>query len=191
MEIKTSTVDWSKSEIMERARQLGYKYLQETYYCPQATLAALQDVFRVKDDNIFKACFGFHGGGGDSCDGDCGALVGGIIMINYFFGRIRTEFDLRIENCQATGMVKRLHECFEEEYGGVRCRDVHRKVFGREFNLWDEEDHKTFLKMGGLTEKCPEVVGRGAAWAAGIIWDQFHREDRNTTIWDQLHRGQK
>jgi C_GCAxxG_C_C family probable redox protein len=179
MQIKTSTIGWTKPEIVEMARLLGYKYEQESHYCPQATLAALQDVFHVKDDNIFKACFGFHGGGGDSNDSACGALVGGTIMISYFFGRTRAEFDLRIENCQATGMVKKLHEYFEEEYGGIRCRDVHRKMFGREFNVWDENDLQAFLEMGGHTEKCPEVVGKGAAWAAGIIWDQLHQEHRN------------
>ena len=182
MEIKTTTVDWSKSELMERARQLGYKYEQESHYCPQATLAALQDVFHVKDDNIFKSCFGFHGGGGDSNDGACGALVAGTIMISYFFGRTRSEFDLRIMNCHATGIVKKLHEYFEEEYGGIRCRDVHRKIFGREFNVWDEKDLQTFLDMGGHTEKCPEVVGKGAAWAAGLIWDELHREDRTKRV---------
>ena len=178
MDLLTSLLDCSKEEIMEMARQLGYKYEQEAHYCPQATLAALQDVFHFRDDNIFKSCFGFHGGGGDSNDGACGALAAGTIAISHFFGRTRTEFDLRISNCHATGVVKRLHEYFEEEYGGIRCRDVHKKVFGREFNVWDEQDLQIFLEMGGHDKKCPEVVGRGAAWAAGIIWDELHREGR-------------
>ena len=178
MDIKTSTVSMNKKQVMELAQQLGYRYEQESHYCPQATLAALMDVFNFNDDTLFKSCFGFHGGGGDSNDGACGALVAGTIAISFFFGRTRSEFDLRIQNCQATGLVKRLHECFEEEYGGIRCRDVHRKLFGREFNVWDEEDLKVFLDMGAHETKCPEAVGKGAAWAAGIIWEELQRESR-------------
>jgi len=163
---------------MRLAYQLGYQYEQESHYCPQATLAALMDVFHFRDDTLFKSCFGFHGGGGDSNDGACGALVGGTIALSYFFGRTRSEFDLRIANCQVSGLVKRLHEYFEQEYGGIRCRDVHRKMFGREFNGWDQKDLQTFLDMGGHETKCPEVVGKGAAWAAGLLWEELHRESR-------------
>jgi hypothetical protein len=178
MKIETSTVEWSKEEMMERARKLGYMYEQQSHYCPQATLAALMDVFHIHDDTLFKSCFGFHGGGGDSNDGACGSLVAGTIIISYFFGRTRPEFDLRIENCHATGLVKRLHEYFEEEYGGIRCRDVHKAVFGREFNVWDEKDLEEFLAMGAHEKQCPEVVGKGAAWAVDILWDELNREGR-------------
>ena len=182
MDVKTSTVNMNKKQVMKLAEQLGYRYEQESHYCPQATLAALMDVFHFDDDTLFKSCFGFHGGGGDSNDGPCGALVAGTIAISYFFGRTRSEFDLRIQNCQATGLVKRLHEYFEEEYGGIRCRDVHRKLFGREFNVWDEEDLKVFLDMGAHERQCPEAVGKGAAWAAGIIWEELHRESRTERV---------
>ena len=175
MEIKTSTAGWSKSEFVERARQLAYKYEEESYYCSQATLAALQDVFHIKNDDIFKASFGFCGGGANSSNGTCGSLVAGTIIISYFFGRSRTEFDLRIDNCHAKGILKRLYKYFEEEYNGIRCRDVQRKIFGREFNLEDEKEQQIFLDMGGHTTKGPEVVGKGAAWASGLIWDEFHR----------------
>jgi len=175
---KISTTVLSKTDIMKRARELGFAYEKESHYCPQATLAALMDVFNFRDDTLFRSCFGFHGGGGDSNDGACGALVGGTIAISYFFGRTRSEFDLRISNCHATGLVMRLHESFKEEYGGIRCREVHRAVFGREFNVWDEKELEEFLAMGAHEEKCPKVVGNGAAWAAGILWDELHREDR-------------
>ena len=102
----------------------------------------------------------------------------GTIAISYFFGRTRPEFDLRIENCHATGLVKRLHEFFEDEYGGIRCRDVHKAVFGREFNVWDDKDLEEFLAMGAHEKQCPEVVGKGAAWAVGILWDELNREER-------------
>jgi C_GCAxxG_C_C family probable redox protein len=182
MDAKTSTVDMDKNETTRLAYELGFNYERESHYCPQATLAALMDVFHFKDDSLFKSSFGFHGGGGDSNDGACGALVGGTIAIGYFFGSTRSEFDLRIQNCQATGLVKRLHEYFEQEYGGIRCRDVHRKLFGREFDVWDEEDLQTFLAMGAHETKCPRAVAQGAAWAAGIIWEELHRKGRTARV---------
>ena len=182
MHLTSSIIRSSKEELMETARKLGEEYEREAHYCPQATLAALMDVLHFRDDTLFRSCFGFHGGGGDSNDGACGALIAGTIAISYLFGRTRTEFDLRISNCQATGLVKRLHEYFEEEYGGIRCRDVHRKLFGREFNVWDEEDLRIFLEMGAHEKQCPLVVGQGAAWATGIIWDELHRESRAARV---------
>lgn len=176
--VLSSIIKSSKEELMDAARKLGEEYEREAHYCPQATLAALMDVLHFKDDTLFRSCFGFHGGGGDSNDGACGALVGGTIAISYFFGRTRSEFDLRIPNCQATGLVKRLHEYFEEEFGGIRCRDVHEKLFGREFDVWDEEDLRVFLEMGAHERQCPQVVGQGAAWAVGLIWDELNRESR-------------
>ena len=177
-DLKTTTVDISKSELMENARMLGYKYEQDSYMCPQATLAALMDVFHIRDDNLFKAAFGFHGGGARTSKGLCGSLVGGILMISYFFGRNRTEFDLKMQNDQATGINWRLMKYFEEEYGGIQCIDIHKKLFGRTFDLWDPKEKKIFLDMGGHTKKCPEVIGKGAAWTAGLLWDEFVREER-------------
>ena len=141
-------------------------------------LAALQDVFQMRDNNIFKACCGFGGGGGDSGMAACGALAGGTLAISYFFGRTRVEFNLRIENLHVMGLVMRLHEYFEEEYGSIQCRDVQKKVFGRVFDWWNKEEIKTAQKMGADVDKCPQVVANGAAWAAGIIWDELHNKER-------------
>ena len=54
MNVKTSTVELGKEQTMKLAQELGYKYEQESHYCPQATLAALMDVFHFKDDTLFK-----------------------------------------------------------------------------------------------------------------------------------------
>lgn len=104
----------------------------------------------------------------------------GVLAISYFFGRTRSEFDLKVPNCQATGIVKRLHEYFEAEYGGIRCRDIQKKMFGREFMVWDEKQLKEFLDLGAHEKQCPTVVSRGAGWAVGLIIDEMKRKDRIT-----------
>ena len=50
-------------------------------------------------------------------------------------------------------MACALHDKFIEEYGTIICRDIHCKIFGRIFNLWDPEDKKAFeefykIKLG-------------------------------------------
>jgi hypothetical protein len=176
--IKTSIISLSKEELMEQARALGAEYERRAHYCPQATLAALMDALHFRDDTLFRSSFGFHGGGGDTNDGACGGLIAGTMAVSYFFGRTRSEFDLCVSNCHATGLVKKLHDLFETEFGGIRCRDVHKKLFGREFNVWEPNDLNSFLDMGAHEKQCPETVGKAAAWTVGIIWDEMHREER-------------
>jgi hypothetical protein len=141
---KTSTILLSRSEIMKRARSLGFAYEKESHNCPQATRAALMDVFNFRDDTLSGPA----------------------------------SVSTAAEETATTGLVMRLLELFKEEYGGIRCRDVHRAVFGREFNVWDEKELEEFLAMGAHEEKCPKVVGNGAARGSGILWDELHSEER-------------
>ncbi len=182
MKIKSSITTYSREQAREMAYQLGREYEKKAHYCPQASLAALQDVFHFKDDALFKSLFGFHGGAGDSGIGMCGALVGGVAALSYFFGRTRSEFDLAIGNCHATGLVKKLVDLFNKEFEGIRCRDCQKKMFGRELDFWKEEDLVLFEEMNGHGEKCPHVVGTGASLAAGVIWDELHNPERIAKI---------
>jgi hypothetical protein len=95
----------NREEAIQLAYDLGHLYELGAHYCPQASLAALMDVFHIRDDTLFKSVFGFHGGSGNSGIGPCGALAGGITAIGYFYGRCRTEFDMMVENCTATPLV--------------------------------------------------------------------------------------
>jgi len=173
MEFKYSVKPRSREEVVDQVYALGYEYERTAHYCPQASLAALMDVFGIKSDILFKSLFAFHGGGGNRGIGMCGALVGGIAAISFFFGRSRQEFNLAVQNTRATGPAKRLIDCFEQEFGGIRCRDCQQKMIGREFDFWKEEDQRAFEEVDGH-EKCAEVVGKGASLAAGIIWDVLH-----------------
>ena len=175
MNIESTITQWSKVELQDKAYESGREYEKKCAFCPQASIAALMDVFQIKDDDLFRAAYGFHGGGGDRGIGTCGALCGGILIISYFFGRSRLEFNFGKENRRATDLVGKLVDEFKKEFDGVSCNDVQKKMFGRSFNNADKAELDLFLEMGGHTEKCPKVVGRGAALAAGIIWDELER----------------
>jgi len=142
-------------------------------------------VFHIKNDDVFKAMTGFMGGGADTCKGFCGGLTGGIAAISCLFGRTRTEFDYRIWDLSLRALVKKLIDRFDAEFNGTLCREVHMKMFGRTFDIFDKEQEKIFLETLKKDERggCAYPVAKGSAMAAEIIWDELHnpkrmREDR-------------
>jgi hypothetical protein len=66
-------------------------------------------------------------------------------------------------------LAKDLYDKFVAEFGSCVCRDVQNRIFGRSFNLWDAQEFKEFEEMGAHRDKCPDVVGKVAKWAAEIL----------------------
>ena len=164
----------SKQKVIARAYQLGFEYEKEKHYCSQCVLAALQEVFQIRDDKVLQAACGLHGGVGNSTNGSCGALSGAVMAIGYLYGRPRKEFQEKISNKKAAVIAKKVYDRFVEEYGSCLCKEIQRKIFGRSFNFWNEEEVKAFEEAGGHKDKCPSVVAKAAAWTAEILWDEMH-----------------
>jgi C_GCAxxG_C_C family probable redox protein len=129
--------------------------------------AAVSQVLGNDSKEIFKAMDAFAGGLGRSGDGTCGALSGGVAAISHRYGRGYFSNPGERERCMI--LAKRLHDRFVEEYGSIICRDIQKKIMGRSFNLWDPKDFEEFVAAGGHTVKCPEVVGKAAKWAVGLL----------------------
>jgi len=127
-------------------------------------VAALQDTFGIRNDDVFQAATGLAAGGGA-----CGAYSGGIMMISALRGRSRDGFGDHARVGENFALVQKLHDRFLLEYNSVLCRDVQTKVFGRPFYLIDPDEFRKFEKAGGHDIHCPEVVGKAARWAAEII----------------------
>lgn len=166
--------EFTEEEIMDRAYQLGFEYEGTKYACAQCVVAALEKIIGIRDEGMFQAAYPLAGGLGSTTEGTCGALSGGAMILGYIYGRNREEFNKNISNRKATYLAREFYERFVQEYGSCRCKDIQIKLFGRSFNLWDEEDRRVFEEAGGHTDKCPVVVGKTCAWAARIIWDQIH-----------------
>ncbi len=169
----------SKQEVIDKAYQLGFEYEKEKHYCSQCVLAALQEVFQIKDDQIkddklFQAAYGLAGGVGSSTNGSCGALSGAVMAISYLYGRSRKEFEENISNKKATELAKKVFDRFVTEYGGCLCKEIQTKIFGRSFDFWNEEEVKAFEEAGAHIDKCTSVVAKAAAWTAEILWDEMH-----------------
>lgn len=154
----------------KKAHDLGFHYEKEFRGCGQCFIAAIYDAIDLPYDALFKSLSGLAGGVGMVNDGNCGAYIGGALVLSSLVGRERDDFkDEAGKRFEAYRLARKLRDRFIENYGAVYCGGIHQKIFGREFNLLDAEQMGTFDEMGGHTDKCPEVVGQAAAWVIEIM----------------------
>lgn len=93
-------------------------------------------------------------------------------MLGYKVGRERNKFkDEEGIRYKTYELVRKLYEKFLEEFGGIHCKDIQKKVFGRSYNLLDPKEYEEFEKAGGHSEKCPSVVGKATRWTVELLLD--------------------
>ncbi|MPW24388.1 hypothetical protein GC105_01100 [Alkalibaculum sp. M08DMB] len=96
----------------------GY-YRNGDYYCSEAIVKTIKDEFGLEiSDDIIAAASGFPIGlGGSGCT--CGAVVGGIMALGLFFGRIEPK-DEKVNKAMA--LTKELHDTFKTNHKHLCCR---------------------------------------------------------------------
>lgn len=176
-----------KKEMMQKAYDLGFKYEKDYRGCTQCAIAAIQDVLNIRNDLVYKAGSGLAGGVGECIDGVCGGYSGGAMMISAFFGRTRKEEATELgrkEKYDSFRLVAALHDKYVEKYSSAVCAGVQKKIYGRAFDLRNDEDKQGFRDAGAheLDDKCCAVVGDGARWALELILDEM--ESRGMSIED-------
>jgi len=169
----------SSDQRVEAVYQLALDYERTKTACSQCVIAPLQEVFDLGNDELFRASFGLAGGLGCTCDGTCGALAGGVLVLNLLYGRTKQQFEQQGPDplqspsppWQEKGMLlaQQLATRFTEEYGSIICGDVQTKIMGFKADLWTQEGLETMEKAGGHFDKCPVVVANAARWAAEIL----------------------
>ena len=165
----------SKEELLDKVYNLAFKYEAERGSCPQCVVSAIMETLDVGDPETVKAIDALAGGTALSTQGTCGALVGGLVAISSIVGRSYKDFSAGERKRRVFMYSKKLYDKFVEEYGSPICKDVHQKLFGRTFNLMDKDDYAEFEKMGAHVDKCPDVSGKTARWAAEIILDHLKK----------------
>lgn len=159
----------TREESTKRAYGLGFSFERDYGSCGQCVFAAVSETLGNGSAEIFKAMDAFAGGLGRSGDGTCGALSGGVAAISCRYGR--ADFGNTENSGRERGMLlaKRLHDRFLEEYGGILCKDVQRKIMGRSYRLCDPKEREEFIAAGGHSDKCPDVVGKAAKWTVDLL----------------------
>ena len=162
----------STIEVAQKAKKLGYLYEKEYGACSQCAILAIMDALGKRNEDLFKAAFGFAGGVGNMSK-MCGAIAAGTMMISLEYGRelknVATQTEEGKRECLRK--VRDLLDQFVEEYESIECANVHNKLFGRTFNQWDEDEFQEFLRLGGHEDKCTSVVGNVAKWTVEILKD--------------------
>lgn len=170
-----------KEELMEKAYQLGFAAERDVRGCAQCTIAAVMDTLGIQNDIVYKSASGLAGGAGECTDGNCGGVSGGIISMSMFFGRTREEEATkqgRKDKYVSFRMAAALHDKFMEKYGTSICAGIHKKIYGRAFDLRDDDQKQMFRDAGAHEREdgCCAVVGDGAKWAVELILDEIEAQ---------------
>ena len=149
--------DKEKKDLVQKASDLGYQNERNFGNCPQSTIAAIQDVFGLIDDNTFKQAYGLGAGVGLTSKGTCGALAAGVMIISSLQGREKLDFKSGM-NKKCYELSKNLLDKVESYYGGILCYEIQNKIMGNSFDLNKQEEVKAFEEAGGHDDKCPSVI---------------------------------
>ena len=159
----------NKEKILNEIYKKAYRYEAELGSCPQCVLASLYETLRIGDPKTIKAVDSLAGGTSLSTEGTCGALIGGLVAISSLVGRDYKDFQDGGKKRLVFKYSKKLYDKFISEYNSPLCKGVHKKIFGRTFDLLDKNDYIEFEKAGGHIDKCTDVSGKVAKWTAEII----------------------
>ncbi len=137
----------------------------------------MQDVFNMKDENVFKASSGLHGGIGGKRD-VCGSLLGAAMMLGLTSGGGSGETPGSGDREDPTRMVGRLYQWFKKEFGTVKCRTINTR-FEKEVN--DDINNSGLpepARRAKVFARCDELCGKTTAKTAEMIWDALRAEKK-------------
>ena len=165
------------NDLLIKATDLGARYLRMSHSCGQSVVATLHDVIGF-DDVLVKSTNSFCGGMAEQFLGTCGALTGGIMVIDYFFGRPIEKMSAEkyvqsnVDALEPAWRVnERLADRFVNEYGSLTCASIHRKLFGRILYLRDRAEAERFVASGKI-EQVGKIVGNVVRWVLQILLDE-------------------
>lgn len=178
--IKEKYKKLSMPELLEKVYEVAAGFEKHSQSCSQSVVATVDEFIGINQE-VVQAATSLCGGTAMQCFGTCGALAGGIISLDYFFGRPSgiLSFKETIPSTQqalnhAVELPVLLTEKFFNEYGGIICLQIQRKIAGRfVYSKNPVEDQE--MKKGRLvpdSHYCPNVVGKAAQWLFQIMIDK-------------------
>lgn len=137
--------------------------------CARSVLVGLKEIYDDIPDEMITAALSLAGGTGGA-SGSCGAYCCGLLAVGLKFNA-PLEDELVNPALKQKGAAKfsEYRDRFMKEMGTVMCPEIHKKLFGRSYTLYDPKEHEEFLTMPGHQVKCAEAVGVAARIAAEMI----------------------
>jgi C_GCAxxG_C_C family probable redox protein len=172
---------YSRQELLDKAYEVGFGFEKNSQSCSQSTVAAIHELVDM-DDVVVRVASSLAGGSAVQFLGTCGGLSGGVIALDYFFGRPVEKMSWqegKEENVKALnpGFAngRSLASKFVDEYGTFICAHIHRKLYGRIFCVTDPDEAAKFEALGAHSnpeKSCCTVVGKAARWVMEILLDK-------------------
>ncbi len=147
------------TQLTEKTVGRCVELLDQGYFCAEAVLLAIAESKGIRSDLIPKIATGFSTGIGKT-GGLCGALIGGILVINIFTGRSSAQESTR----KNFGLVKQLINRFEKKYGSSDCKGL----LG--CDLGTLRGQYTFM-VDDLFDKCTEYTEEATRITMTLIED--------------------
>ncbi|MCD6453492.1 MAG: C_GCAxxG_C_C family protein [Dehalococcoidales bacterium] len=165
----------SRQELLNKAHELGFNFERNSQSCSQCTVAALHELLEI-EDVVVKVASSSAGGQLGQVTGTCGGLIGGTMVLDYFFGRPADKMsheegipgNVRL-HVDALKVATPLFYRFIKEYGTILCPQIQLGLFGRHYYFLDKNEMAKFEEAGGHEDKCTNVVGYAAQWVVEIL----------------------
>ena len=179
--MKETINGYTKDEAIEMAFKIGFESEKNRLSCSQSSFHAITTVLGYKNPQLFKSIVALQGGGADSGLNSCGAFCGPLVAFGYFFGRDYTLWEKGEMDLTASKLGQKLLKKFQETYGSAICKDIQTSCLGfptqfLDGDVFNEEAFNKFEDHGGHELVAPTVVGRAAAWAVDILWDELPKD---------------
>ena len=132
----------------------------------------MQKYFTFITDDIVQSGVGLAGGGACSVVGSCGAFSGGLMALS---AKLSPRSDTLSENelqqlSYACSKFSQFRDWFVSEFGAITCSDVQFNVFGRVYDIAnDEELQKMRDYQQELGKTCSEIAMKSAIKVANIL----------------------
>lgn len=170
----------SRKQLLDKVYELGVDFERYSGSCSQCTVAALREILGF-EPVIVKIASTSCGGQAGYSAGTCGGVVGGTIVLDYYFGRPAELLSATHESQEAQDVLESAMELskafckkFNDEYGSILCPGVQKKIYGRTYNLQDESDWEAFMADGAHTDptKCMSVVANASRWVLEMLLEK-------------------
>jgi C_GCAxxG_C_C family probable redox protein len=179
--LKSAYTGLSREQLLDKAYELGFDFEKYSHSCSQSTVAAMRQMLDM-DEVVVRIATSSAGGQAGRVTGTCGALVGGTIVLDYFFGRPAADMS---HTDDGNANVTALHEAvavagilfdkFIEGHGTIICPHLQTRLFGRPFFISDEQEMAKFEQIGGHgnpEKSCCWVVGNTSRWVMEVLLDK-------------------
>ena len=156
-----------KAKFLEEWRTKAFDMEMQNHGCSQVVVQTFLDLFEEDNVPLFMAASPFAAG--MSLTGhNCGALVGGLMILGTVFGRknIRDGTEGIVAGIRP---CRKLVKFFQGRHQTVNCREI------TGVDLSDPKASEDYFEDGGL-EKCSNIIADVVVYVADLLYEENQKK---------------